>query len=1169
MGNSPRPNRAAGEKASEVNIDTNPPLPTSSVRSEIEGFGRELPARPASPTHPSSSSSSSVDDRTELQKFIQDIGDNEKDNSRLSKILQEIESDEIYKLSHYAGDNSALHMAVERGMLWAVKQLLDYKPNDKVMLSQVDSYWRQPLHIACLYGHKAIADLLLRHGADIEATELTGATALNEACREGHKAIVELLLSESYNANTRVVDIFGWSPIRTAVESDRDEIIGILLEKNSANINKADKNQETPLHAASRRLFYRCVKRLCHKGADCNLQAEGNNTALQYALEPTGDASEGRKYDVVVELLKHNADPGIQNAKGETALHLAARSGNFGIYKAIKVKMGDGQRSLQDQEGDTALNSALKTHPADIIKWMTDKETATEFDSEDEMEALLWAAQRQENHCHAESILKYLKDIRHPNKAPPEGSDTWSAIQWAAHLEMPSVLWLLLATSDPTKVRVPHRAAWDEAERQFEMKSGFKNNKPAQGKAQAGLKGKGKTSRHQSEAEREAERAETEKQEDPRTVDKQKPRSSRQQAKDLVLAILRDPPPTVTSGEEEKLTQPKASVDREEFLQEWVSKAAVIECFGGKDKSALFTQFRSVQDVIYGTGPTKITKEPAQTLARIKKLNGSPIYQRICKQQEDRLGDSLFTWVNLPATNDVLKRILLDDSACLSDEQSKDGLPSKGKRDPSHIPHNIQEKKSMRAPEVNSFFKASWSQIPDRTSESRIMKPRHTTNLTPGRKPQSKTSGSSADSSDRSLHAIYIPYLTLSIQCRSQDLGKSGHGWDSQQTKTDEEQMKTEKGQQKGGKEDEEEDKLRQALKEYHRLLQFYKGEVSFYHFSRTQREQHKGEENDQEHTAQQHERERRNQSQVVTRHIHKEGLAEKSHWTLVRVNQLWVWIIGSKWLITATTHPIDQFEDPFLTNVLRHIKEQAIAEGREVGPRTPLEMAKTIVQYCIDSYDRQSSPEVYGTDGSIRQIFSDSINKIARNDVRLFEGFCESMKSKPSKEQDKAHGWEDGAPKEQREVLHKGATVERNKRIKKAINDAAILSSEIRDIRDELQMLQAIAKHQADVQRKLQKDSFVDTTAWIQDMIKTTDRIKSNVEMTLSLEQSQVANDQAKESFQQGKNLTIFTAISSFFLPSSFLASLFALDVESFHKAPYWVLLIICKPYLFKYFPW
>lgn len=71
---------------------------------------------------------------------------------------------------------------------------------------------------------------------------------------------------------------------------------------------------------------------------------------------------------------------------------------------------------------------------------------------------------------------------------------------------------------------------------------------------------------------------------------------------------------------------------------------------------------------------------------------------------------------------------------------------------------------------------------------------------------------------------------------------------------------------------------------------------------------------------------------------------------------------------------------------------------------------------------------------------------------------------------------------------------MERNKRIKKAIKAAATLSNEIRDIRDELQMLQAIAKHQAEVQKKLQKKSFVDTTGWIQDMIKTADRIKSNV---------------------------------------------------------------------------
>lgn len=112
---------------------------------------------------------------------------------------------------------------------------------------------------------------------------------------------------------------------------------------------------------------------------------------------------------------------------------------------------------------------------------------------------------------------------------------------------------------------------------------------------------------------------------------------------------------------------------------------------------------------------------------------------------------------------------------------------------------------------------------------------------------------------------------------------------------------------------------------------------------------------------------------------------------------------------------------------------------------------------------------------------------------------------------------------------------------------------------------------------------------------------------MTLSLEQSQIANNQAKESVRQGKvankqadesvrqgktaneqvdesikqgqTLMMFTAITAFFvgvlshhlnripqlttiaqLPSSFLSSLFALDIDSFRQAPYWAFLVICK---------
>lgn len=65
----------------------------------------------------------------------------------------------------------------------------------------------------------------------------------------------------------------------------------------------------------------------------------------------------------------------------------------------------------------------------------------------------------------------------------------------------------------------------------------------------------------------------------------------------------------------------------------------------------------------------------------------------------------------------------------------------------------------------------------------------------------------------------------------------------------------------------------------------------------------------------------------------------------------------------------------------------------------------------------------------------------------------------------------------------------------------AVRLLAKVRDIHDELQMLREIGKHQMRVWKKLEKRNLVDGKRWeshiisdIEDMIKSTDRIKSNV---------------------------------------------------------------------------
>ncbi|KAK7719431.1 hypothetical protein SLS63_010069 [Diaporthe eres] len=105
--------------------------------------------------------------------------------------------------------------------------------------------------------------------------------------------------------------------------------------------------------------------------------------------------------------------------------------------------------------------------------------------------------------------------------------------------------------------------------------------------------------------------------------------------------------------------------------------AAVFQFYKGKSRFGSIRRYRNVQEVIYSKGPQAFTE------AMMNKV----------KDHIEDLEPS-FTWVHLPSTNAIMK---------------KEG-------------YNASEFRQVKA-----FLKASWVQVPDTISESRIMRPRFAT----------------------------------------------------------------------------------------------------------------------------------------------------------------------------------------------------------------------------------------------------------------------------------------------------------------------------------------------------------------------------------------------------------------------------------------------------------
>ena len=121
--------------------------------------------------------------------------------------------------------------AAKRGEATAVRALLAANP---ALVHVRDPDGSTPLHCAAWKGHVAVVQLLLEHGAEVNAQNQNGhwgTTPLHAAAHGNQKAVAEVLLA--HGADTRAVNLNGRTPLaETDIHNAR--AVARLLEGHAA-----------------------------------------------------------------------------------------------------------------------------------------------------------------------------------------------------------------------------------------------------------------------------------------------------------------------------------------------------------------------------------------------------------------------------------------------------------------------------------------------------------------------------------------------------------------------------------------------------------------------------------------------------------------------------------------------------------------------------------------------------------------------------------------------------------------------------------------------------------------------------------------------------------------------------------------------------------------------
>jgi ankyrin repeat protein len=164
-----------------------------------------------------------------------------------------------------------------------------------------------------------MARRLLRSGADANAAQPDGATALAWAAHWNEAGVARLLIAAGADVNA--ANDLGVTPLALACENASVPMVETLL-KAAANPNLARATAETPLMTAARTGNAAVVKLLVAHGADPNASnTRSKHTALMLAI------SEGHA-DVVRALVAAGADVHARSTGGFTPLLFAARQGD-------------------------------------------------------------------------------------------------------------------------------------------------------------------------------------------------------------------------------------------------------------------------------------------------------------------------------------------------------------------------------------------------------------------------------------------------------------------------------------------------------------------------------------------------------------------------------------------------------------------------------------------------------------------------------------------------------------------------------------------------------------------------------------------------------------------------------------------------------------------------
>jgi ankyrin repeat protein len=252
----------------------------------------------------------------------------------------------------------AFNLALEDDKLLVVEYFIK-EHNPAISCDNFDKNKQTPLHIAAKYGYLRIATFLMERGANSQAKDSDGLTALMLAVSHDHVAVVKAMLRFAteyldlrYHLACKVAPIAAEKGCMSVLHYFVSNEFRIEAKPWIENVEYTDK--KTLLHIAAKHGQAGAVKYLSENASPFDMSKYCNKPD-SHGITPIMEAALAGHAEIVTYLVGRNTGAlTTTDNRGSSVMHYAVRSGNPSVVKAV-IEAGRVRLDYANTQGETPL----------------------------------------------------------------------------------------------------------------------------------------------------------------------------------------------------------------------------------------------------------------------------------------------------------------------------------------------------------------------------------------------------------------------------------------------------------------------------------------------------------------------------------------------------------------------------------------------------------------------------------------------------------------------------------------------------------------------------------------------------------------------------------------------------------------------------------------------